>query len=194
MPSLDEMKDIVERMQREVDKAKQLMTQFDGAVNELNNLLAVMHGNAQLAQRSPTAEAQSELINVVLASTARARIRVRKAAPSSPTRRLTPYTPTMIKAAASARTTPETTRWDSVLRRPAFPSRFAPDAFGLAMRLSPLLRFDARHGQAKVGVAGVRRKDVDDLSLAHDDDPVADGAQLLQLGGDHDDGDALLAV
>ncbi len=77
MPSLDEMKDIVERMQREVDKAKQLMTQFDGAVNELNNLLAVMHGNAQLAQRSPTAEAQSELINVVLASTARARQIVR---------------------------------------------------------------------------------------------------------------------
>ena len=73
MPTLDELKEIIEHLQQDIGKEQKIMLQFDGVVNELNNLLAVMQGNAQLADRDRTDEARNELVRVVLAGTTRAR-------------------------------------------------------------------------------------------------------------------------
>ena len=72
MRALKELKSVIEHLQKALDKAHQTILQFDGAISELNNLLAVMKGNAQLAARDPTDETRNELVRVVIESTARA--------------------------------------------------------------------------------------------------------------------------
>ena len=72
MPTLDELKTIVTHLQQDLAKAQGIKVQFDSAINELNNLLTVMRGNAQLAESDRTDEAREELVRVVLENTARA--------------------------------------------------------------------------------------------------------------------------
>jgi CheY-like chemotaxis protein len=72
MRALEELKAIIEYLQKALGKAQNIVLQFDDAVSELNNLLAVMKGNAQLAARDQTDETKNELVRVVLANTARA--------------------------------------------------------------------------------------------------------------------------
>ena len=72
MRALEELKAIIDYLQKALGKAQNIVLQFDDAVSELNNLLAVMKGNAQLAARDSTDETRKELVRVVLASSTRA--------------------------------------------------------------------------------------------------------------------------
>jgi len=50
------------------------------------------------------------------------------------------------------------------------------------------------HEQAELGQIGRGRQDAGDPALVDDGHPVADGAQLLQFAGHHDDGHAQIPV
>src|SRR5487761_2256205 len=52
----------------------------------------------------------------------------------------------------------------------------------------------ARHQQSDRLAAGGRRHDAGDPTVVHDRDPVAQGEDLVELGGDHQDRLALVAL
>jgi CheY-like chemotaxis protein len=68
----EELRMRIRALEADLERHIHAEEQFARIVNELNNLLAVMRGHAQLTQESPTPSTGQELARIVLASTARA--------------------------------------------------------------------------------------------------------------------------
>jgi CheY-like chemotaxis protein len=72
MPELEALKQKIDRLEHELEGQKNTVKQFADAVNELNNLLALMKGHAQLASQDPSDGTRIEFVDAVLESTSRA--------------------------------------------------------------------------------------------------------------------------
>lgn len=74
-----ELQEKLNSLEQELDQYKAAVNQIAQTVNDLNNLLAVMRGHAQLAHEDGSDQAQRDLIQAVLTSTARAQQLIRGA-------------------------------------------------------------------------------------------------------------------
>lgn len=79
MANIDELRERIKALEFEARQYKSAADQIAQIVNNLNNMLAVMRGHAQMASANPTEEDVQELIQVVLSSTARAEQEIRNA-------------------------------------------------------------------------------------------------------------------
>ena len=72
MASTQEWETRIEELEQQLEKKDTVLNQIIGSINQLNNLLGVMKGHAQLADEDQTEESKRELIRVVLSSTSKA--------------------------------------------------------------------------------------------------------------------------
>ena len=69
MAATQEWESKIEELEQQLEKKNAVLNQVIGSINQMNNLLGVMKGHAQLADEDQTEESKRELIRVVLSST-----------------------------------------------------------------------------------------------------------------------------
>jgi CheY-like chemotaxis protein len=79
MPGTPELQAKIAELENALAKRKTAMERIAQMVNQLNNLLGVMRGHAQLAREDQNEEVRTEVIQVVLSSTAKAQQIIRSA-------------------------------------------------------------------------------------------------------------------
>ena len=72
MASKQEWEIKIEELEQQLEKKSAVLNQVIGSINQMNNLLGVMKGHAQLADEDQAEESKRELIRVVLSSTSKA--------------------------------------------------------------------------------------------------------------------------
>ncbi|MBN1268293.1 MAG: response regulator [Kiritimatiellae bacterium] len=79
MASIEELEERIRALEFDLQQARTAAEQIAQIVNNLNNLLAVMRGHAQIAAAAGSSEALQDLIRIVLSGTTRAEQEIRGA-------------------------------------------------------------------------------------------------------------------